>query len=84
MEKFSNFYKKLIANIEFKFPVKLSFKFESEIKIFQTKTKRICQQQPALKEILKRIQKKSGPKRKLRDAGRYEEQQKNWLLINKY
>lgn len=55
MEKFSNFYKKLIANIEFKFPVKLSFKFESEIKIFQTKTKRICQQQPALKEILKRI-----------------------------
>lgn len=35
--KFSKFYKKLTANLEFKFPLKTSFKYEGEMKTFSDK-----------------------------------------------
>ena len=37
MEHFQISNKQLITNLEFKFPVKISFKFEGEIKIFSDK-----------------------------------------------
>lgn len=47
---------------------------------FQTKI-RESQEQVALEEIFKRIRKENEPKWKLRDAGRYEKQQKSKYVV---